>query len=99
LLTDQREQFYRDYDFNIRPPSDNRPYFSQFLRYTRLADLSEMMTFRQIPFFEMGSFILVITLIILVLLAIVLIVLPLIRLDHHGPGHGRTFLYFSGLDG
>jgi hypothetical protein len=45
----------------------------------------------------MGSFILGITLILLVLLAVVLIVVPLFRLDHHGPGHGRTFLYFSGL--
>ena len=97
LLSDQREQFIQDYDFNIRPTSDNHPYFSQFLRFSRLANFSELVSLRQIPFFEMGSFILGITLILLVLLAIILIVVPLFRLDHHGPGHGRTFLYFGGL--
>jgi hypothetical protein len=97
LVSDDREQFYRDYDFNIRPATDNHPYFSQFLRFSRLADFSELVTLRQLPFFEMGSFILGITLILLVLLAVVLIVVPLFRLDHHGPGHGRTFLYFGGL--
>ena len=97
LLSGRREQFYRDYDFNIRPASDNHPYFSQFLRFSRLADFSEQVTLRQIPFFEMGSFILGITLILLVLLAVILIVVPLFRLDRHGPGQGRTFLYFGGL--
>ena len=97
LLSSQREQFYRDYAFNIRPATDNRPYFSQFLRFSRLADFSAAVTLRQVPFFEMGSFILGITLILLVLLAFVLIVLPLFRLGWHGSGHGRTFLYFGGL--
>jgi len=97
LLSDRREHFYRDYAFNIRPPSDNQPYFSQFLRISRLADFSEIVTLRQIPFFEMGSFILGNTLILLVMLAIVLIVVPLFRLGRHGLGQGRTFLSFGGL--
>lgn len=97
LLSSRRAQFYRDYAFNIRPASDNHPYFSQFLRFSHLPDFLERVTLRQIPFFEMGSFILGITLVLIVLLAVVLIVVPLYRLDRHGPGHGRTFLYFGGL--
>jgi spermidine synthase len=97
LLSSRREQFYKDNAFNIRPPSDNHPYFSQFLRSSRLAEFTRMVTLRQVPFFEMGSFILGITLLILVLLAVGLIVVPLFRLGWHGPGHGRTFLYFGGL--
>jgi hypothetical protein len=97
LLSSRREEFYRDYAFNIRPASDNHPYFSQFLRFSRLTDFSEMVTLRQVPFFEMGSFILGITLLLLILLAVILIVVPLFRLGWHGPGHGRTFLYFGGL--
>ncbi|MEN8136726.1 MAG: spermidine synthase-like protein [Thermodesulfobacteriota bacterium] len=97
LFTERRQQLYQSYEFNITPATDNQPYFSQFLRFSRLAYLAELLSLRQLPFFEMGSFILAITLIILVLLAIVLIILPLFRLGWHRAGSSRTFVYFGGL--
>jgi hypothetical protein len=97
LLTDRRQQLYQSYEFNITPATDNQPYFSQFLRFSRLAHMAELFSLRQLPFFEMGSFILGITLIILVFLAIVLIILPLFRLGRQRTGSSRTFVYFGGL--
>ena len=97
LFTERRQQLYQSYEFNISPATDNQPYFSQFLRFGRLAYLAELVSLRQLPFFEMGSFILGMTLIILVFLAIVLIILPLFRLGWHRAGYVRTFVYFGGL--
>ena len=97
LFTDRREQLYQEYDFNISPATDNRPFFSQFLRFNRLPHLADLFTMHQIPFFEMGSFILAITLVLLVLLAFCLIVLPLFRLELQGSIHTRTLMYFGGL--
>ena len=33
ILSNDRKQFYEGYPFNIRPTTDNRPYFFQFLRF------------------------------------------------------------------
>ena len=97
LLGDGRQELYCDYRFNIVPSTDNRPYFSQFLRLDRLGGLVEALSLRQLPFFEMGSFILALTLLILVLLAIVLIIMPLFKMGWQGEGYLRTFVYFGGL--
>jgi hypothetical protein len=97
LLGADRRRLYRDHQFNITPATDNRPYFSQFLRLARLKNLAAAISLRQLPFFEMGSFILALTLVILVLLAVVLIVLPLFRMGRSRGGYLRTFVYFGGL--
>jgi hypothetical protein len=97
LFSEQRSAFYRNFDFNIRPATDNKPYFSQFLRFSQLDRLTEMVTLRQVPFFEMGSFILAVTLLLLTSMAAIFIGLPLCRLGWRGPGHLQTFVYFGGL--
>src|ERR1044072_8751850 len=32
ILSPDRNSFYDEYDFNIRPATDNQPYFSQFIK-------------------------------------------------------------------
>jgi spermidine synthase len=73
----RREQFFRDYAFNLRPATDDRPYFLHFFRWRALPLI--LRTFQQswIPFSEWGYLILVATLVQAILLGILLIVLPL----------------------
>lgn len=80
----RREQFFRDYAFNLRPATDDRPYFFHFYRWRALPLI--LRTFRQpwIPFSEWGYLILVATLAQATLLGILLIVSPLALL------HRRT---------
>lgn len=92
-----RRNLYRSYDFQITPATDNRPYFSQFLRPLHLLALGEILTLRQMPFFEMGSFILFATLLLLSGWAVVLIILPLFRLGWRGRQLKPTLFYFGGL--
>jgi hypothetical protein len=75
-----REQFFGDYAFNVRPATDDRPYFFHFYRWRALPLM--LRTFRQswIPFSEWGYLILVATLAQATLLGILLIVSPLFML-------------------
>jgi hypothetical protein len=107
----RREQFFRDYAFNLRPATDDRPYFFHFYRWRALPLM--LPTFRQswIPFSEWGYLILVATLAQATLLGILLIVSPLALLPRRippmdspvaralsrGPLRLRVLLYFLAL--
>jgi spermidine synthase len=107
----RREQFFRDYAFNLRPATDDRPYFFHFYRWRALPLM--LRTFRQswLPFSEWGYLILVATLVQAILLAILLIVSPLALLPRRIPLADssfarprapqtirlRVFLYFMAL--
>jgi hypothetical protein len=108
---ERREQFFQDYAFNVRPATDDRPYFFHFFRWRALPLM--VRTFRQswIPFSEWGYLILVATLAQATLLGIVLIASPLVLLRRRstsndsanaGPLGGATLrlqvlLYFLAL--
>lgn len=80
---ESREQFFRDYAFNLRPATDDRPYFFHFFRWRALPLM--LRTFRQswIPFSEWGYLILLATLAQATLLGMLLIVSPLVLLPRH----------------
>ena len=80
---ESREQFFRDYAFNLRPATDDRPYFFHFFRWRALPLM--LRTFRQswIPFSEWGYLILIATLAQATLLGMLLIVSPLLLLPRH----------------
>ena len=83
------------YDFNIRPATDDRPYFSQFLTLRSLGRLKAIYGRRMIPFFELGYLILILATMLVSFLAVVLILLPLVK---DRPRHPLpTVLYFGGL--
>lgn len=97
ILSDERTAFYEAYDFNIRPATDNRPYFSQFIKWKSLPHLAELFGSQAVPFFEIGYLIVVITLIQIVIAAVLLIILPLFWIGWKGGYRGWTIFYFGGL--
>jgi len=80
----RREEFLRDYAFNVRPATDDRPYFFHSFRWRALPI---MFSFQQslIPLSEWGYLILVATLAQATLLGILLIVVPLFLLRNRNP--------------
>jgi hypothetical protein len=97
LVHGPREPVYRDYAFLVRPATDNRPYFSQFIRWTRTDRLREVFGARAMPFFELGSLVVALTFGILLVLAVGCIALPLVRLGWAVPGKAGVLMYFGGL--
>lgn len=94
---EEREKLYDEYPFNIKPATDNQPYFSQFLQWSTIPLLTELFGNQSVPFFEVGYLLMYLTFIQIIILAIVLIVLPLIKLGFKGSNKLRTLFYFSGL--
>jgi Spermine/spermidine synthase domain len=107
----RREQFLQDYAFDLRPATDDRPYFFHFYRWRALP--LTLRTLRQswIPFSDWGYLMLVATLVQATLLGILFIVFPLAllrrRITSVGPTVAkprslravqlRVFLFFMAL--
>ncbi|MGB5287824.1 MAG: hypothetical protein WBN42_04995, partial [Ignavibacteriaceae bacterium] len=105
---EERQKLYNEYPFNIKPATDNQPYFSQFLQWNTIPLLADLFGNQSVPFFEVGYLILYLTFIQITVLAIVLIIIPLFRIGFKGSNTPtpssfgrtskiRTLAYFSGL--
>ncbi len=97
IFTSGRNELYEDYDFNIRPATDNKPYFSQFIRWENLNRLAGIFGNRSIPFFEVGYLLLMITLIQIAVISFVLILLPLFKTGVKRKNIFPILLYFGGI--
>jgi len=99
LNKDKREAVYKNYSFNIKPPTDDKPYFSHFFKLSALPHLLKTLGKEWIPFLEWGYIILGATLGQTLILAPLFIFLPLIFIRSKGKsfplGKGKIFFYFS----
>lgn len=93
----QRDELIAGYPFRLTPTTDDRPFFSQFLRLQGLPHLARLFGGQGIPFLEMGFLIAILSFVQLALAAVVLILLPLVKLGWQGGNRRRTLLYFGGL--
>ena len=94
---DERKKLYTKYPFNIRPATDDRPYFSQFLQWRTIHLLADLFGKQAVPFFEVGYLILYLTFFQIIFLAVLLILIPLFKIGFKGGNKLRTLFYFSGL--
>ncbi len=97
IITGEREELYRNYQFNIKPSTKNRPYFFQFLKVERIPELLQDFDRRTLPFLELGYLLVFLTFLQIALLTTIFILLPL-KVRKGKPG-GRlwTFFYFAAL--
>ncbi len=77
LLGPDSKTFLTNYKFNLRPPTDNRPYFFDFFKWRTLPEQLSLHSQVGLPLIERGYLILVATLVQAAILSIVLIILPL----------------------
>ena len=98
LLGEAPEQFLADYKFNIKPATDDRPYFFYFFKWRTLPEIFSLRGRGGTPLLESGYVILFATLIQAVLISFVLIVLPLWkRMRANNVRRGRMVGYFASL--
>ncbi|MGI9288924.1 MAG: hypothetical protein ACR2P1_26340, partial [Pseudomonadales bacterium] len=97
IVSGDSEALFVAYPFRLRPADDNRPYFSQFLRWNSLPYLTKLLGQRSLPFVELGYLVQVIAFVQLALAAVLLILLPLLRLGWSGGHKIQTFGYFGAL--
>jgi hypothetical protein len=78
LRKDTRDTFYENHVFNIKPPTDDKPYFFHFFKISSLFYLLKTLGREWIPFVEWGYVILWGTLIQALIIAPLFMFLPLI---------------------
>ncbi|MBT8386299.1 MAG: hypothetical protein KJO12_02715, partial [Ignavibacteria bacterium] len=94
---EERDSIYSNYSFNIKPATDNQPYYSQFLQFKSIPLLAELFGSNAVPFFEVGYILLYITFFQILLISFILIIIPLFKFGWKGKNRSWTLFYFSGL--
>ena len=69
-------QFFRDYPFNVKASTDNKPYFSLFFRWKALPHLINTSGKEWLPFVEYGYLVLIATFIQTIIIGGLVILLP-----------------------
>jgi len=78
-LVENKEEFFSEYKFDIRPATDDRPYFYHFFKWNTLGEIFALRGMGGLYLLEWGYLVLVAALLQAVIVSIVLILLPLIR--------------------
>ncbi len=97
ILSADQEKFFREWIYQISPPTDNSPYFFDFFRWRSLGSFIETYRSQWLQRLEFGYVVLVITFLSAALFALLLILAPLFWLRRgKGPVPARfsTGLYF-----
>lgn len=100
-----RAAFYAAYDFDIRPPTDDHPFFFHFFRWRQTPEVLQNLGTRWQPFGGSGFFVLLALLIFAVAAALLLVLVPVglrarFRAALHGAGRGRALrvaAYFAAI--
>ncbi len=101
ILGADREAFFDEYKFDIRPATDDRPYFSRFLKWATIPEILRLKGQGGLPLLEQGYLVLVLTLVQATVISVALVLLPLWRrkpLAQARTGvatsRGRSLIYF-----
>jgi hypothetical protein len=78
ILSSEYETFYRNYAYNIRPATDDRPYFFDFFKWKSLPVMIRTMGRQWLPFSEWGYLVLAATLLQALCASALFIILPLL---------------------
>ena len=97
ILTGNGATFTGDYPFRIAAPRDQKPYFQQFVRFSRLDEVRRVFGEGSLAYVEMGSLIVAITAGLLGVAVVIFIVTPLLFLRAKRTGAAPVFLYFASL--
>ena len=100
------EATYDDYRFDIRPPTDNRPFFFHYFKWRQTPEILASLGLTWQPFGGSGFFVLVALLLLVAVAAAVFIIGPLWWLGRDGRSRAtspfpywrlRVFTYFAAL--
>jgi len=105
-ILDDPQALYRDYRFDIRPPTDDHPFFFHYFKWRQTPEILASLGRTWQPFGGSGYFVLVALLILVTLAAFVLILAPLVLLRRgerqemasvRPRWRLRVFIYFAAL--
>jgi MFS family permease len=104
MMAGESASLFKHYKFDIRPATDDRPYFHHFFKWQSFMEAFRLRDQGGMPLIEWGYVILLVTLLLTLALSALLILLPLglLRRKRAGGGLGRIKIwrvlpYFFGI--
>jgi len=98
LSPQKRAEFYKNYLFQVKPVTDNRPFFFNFFKLNKLKATYKVLSHKWLPFLQ-GEFLVPLLFCQSIIVAFILILLPLIFLRKaikiRGGFSSKIFFYFS----
>lgn len=95
LDSKDRDAWYQEHPFDVKPPTDDRPFFGHFFRWAQVPTVLAMMGHTWQPFGGAGYFVMVVLLSLALIAASTLILMPLAGLKRQGGPLGATLIYFA----
>ncbi len=92
-----RDSLLINFPFHVKLPTDNKPYFFQFLKLSQWKEQKTRWGESRTALLELGYLLLLITFAQVLIIAFILVLLPLFRLQRFGSGKWSVLLYFSSL--
>jgi len=97
LDAETRDDWYDAYPFNVRPPTDNHPFFGHFFRWSQAPGVLAALGHTWQPFGGAGYFVVLILLVLAILATGLLIVAPVAVLRRGGGPLAATLATFGSL--
>jgi hypothetical protein len=100
LESSPRSQFYAAYGYDVHPPTDDKPFFAHYFKWTQAPQILAELGTAWLPFGGAGYFVILVLLVLAILFAGVLIILPVemrrrTSKDPLSPLPLRQLLYFG----
>jgi hypothetical protein len=100
LNSNPREAFYENYEYDVRPPTDNHPFFGHYFKWRQAPQIIAEFGQAWQPFGGAGYFVIVALLLLAIILANVLILLPVAlskqaNRNSKSPFLARNLIYFG----
>jgi hypothetical protein len=83
LAAPSRENYYREYPLEVSPPTDDRPFFGHFFKWSQASQVFSELGKTWQPFGGAGYFVILALLALAALSAVILILLPVIITRHY----------------
>jgi hypothetical protein len=90
LEAQSREAYYRSYAFDIRPTTDDRPFFSHFFKWSQAGQILAELGKTWQPFGGAGYFVLLALLALAIFSSLILILLPALAVRRHRSQDGNN---------
>ncbi len=100
LFTKDRKSFYKNYIYNIVPPTDDNPFFFHFFKWKHIPTILKDFGKRFEPYGGGGYLMIILLLLVAIFTSAIFIILPLFimrKRELNTSGKGKFFIYFFGL--
>jgi len=97
IVLGDRRPVIQGYLFDLSVPTDSKPYFRHYLKWSELSNYRDLFMDTAAPFLEVGFPVLLLTFLQIALISLPMVILPLFKMRKISHGFLRTFFYFTGV--